>query len=81
VKDIQDVTKEELLQVQNMGTHKSTVLSDLSKRKLIERKKIFYFSVAKGEDFTLDIRKQETDINIEMLQTYLPHEILRCATS
>jgi phenylalanyl-tRNA synthetase alpha chain len=41
----------------------------LSKRKLIERKKIYYFSVEKGDDFTLDIKRQETDITVEMLQT------------
>jgi len=52
------------------GTHPSA-LSDLSKRKLIEKKKIYYFSVEKGESFSLDIKKQETDISVEMLQTYL----------
>ena len=51
----------------NTGTHPKA-LADLSKRKLIEKKKIFYFSVEKGNDFTLDIKKQETDISVEMLQ-------------
>jgi len=56
-----------LLEVLNTGTHPKA-LADLSKRKLIEKKKIFYFSVEKGNDFTLDIKKQETDISVEMLQ-------------
>jgi len=45
-------------------------LKDLSKRKFIEKKKIYYFSVEKGPEFTLDIKKQETDISVEMLQRY-----------
>ena len=56
-----------MLEVLNTGTHPKA-LADLSKRKLIEKKKIFYFSVEKGNDFTLDIKKQETDISVEMLQ-------------
>ena len=71
VNTIKDTTQEELIVVQQTGTHPSA-LSDLSKRKLIEKKKIFYFSVQKGPDFTLDIRKQETDISVEMLQRFLP---------
>jgi phenylalanyl-tRNA synthetase alpha chain len=72
VTSIEDVTREELLEVEKSGTCTPSVLSDLSKRKLIEKKKIFYFSVEKGPSFTLDIRKQETDINVEMLQSYTP---------
>jgi phenylalanyl-tRNA synthetase alpha chain len=56
-----------LLEVRKTGSHPKA-LADLSKRKLIEKKKIFYFSVEKGSDFTLDIKKQETDISVEMLQ-------------
>ena len=67
VDHIQDVTREQLLEVEKMGTH-SNALPELSKRKLIERKKIYYFSVHKGDDFTLDIKRQETDITVEMLQ-------------
>ena len=70
---IQDVTREQLLEVDTTGTHPNA-LTELSKRKLIERKKIYYFSVEKGDDFTLDIKRQETDITVEMLQRYtLPH--------
>jgi len=54
------------------GTHPTaSAIADLSKRKLIERKKLYYFSVEKGEEFTRDIRKQETDINVDMLQKSL----------
>jgi len=68
VDSIQDVTREQLLEVEKTGTHPDA-LTELSKRKLIERKKIYYFSVEKGDDFTLDIKRQETDITVEMLQT------------
>jgi phenylalanyl-tRNA synthetase alpha chain len=67
VNTIQDVTREQLLEVQKLGTH-PTALADLSKRKLIERKKLYYFSVKKGDEFTFDIKRQETDINVEMMQ-------------
>jgi phenylalanyl-tRNA synthetase alpha chain len=67
--------------VRQSGTYSQpSALADLSKRKLIEKKKIYYFSVAKGESFSLDIKKQETDISVEMLQSYSPtprpHSIL-----
>jgi phenylalanyl-tRNA synthetase alpha chain len=59
------------LEVQKLGTlPNSAALKDLSKRKFIEKKKIYYFSVEKGPEFTLDIKKQETDISVEMLQRY-----------
>jgi phenylalanyl-tRNA synthetase alpha chain len=70
VDSIEDGTRQELLEVRKNGVH-PTALSDLSKRKLIEKKKIFYFFVQKGNEFTLDIKKQETDISVEMLQKYL----------
>src|SRR5277367_392643 len=71
VDSIQDITRHELLEVLKTGTHRSA-LTDLLKRKLIEKKKIYYFSVEKGDEFTRDIRKQETDISAEMLQKFLP---------
>ena len=71
VDSIQDTTRQELLEVLKTGTHVSA-LADLSKRKLIEKKKIYYFSVEKGVEFTRDIRKQETDISVEMLQKFSP---------
>jgi len=70
VDSINDTTRQDLLEVLKSGTHPSA-LADLSKRKLIEKKKIYYFSVEKGESFSLDVKKQETDISVEMLQTYL----------
>jgi hypothetical protein len=72
VDSIQDTTRQELLEVLKTGTHASA-LADLSKRKLIEKKKIYYFTVEKGDEFTRDIRKQETDISVEMLQKFTPH--------
>ena len=69
VDSIQDITRQELLEVLKTGTHPSA-LPDLSKRKLIEKKKIYYFSVEKGDSFSLDIKKQETDISVEMLQRF-----------
>lgn len=73
VDSIQDVTRQELLEVLRTGTHPVS-LSDLSKRKLIEKKKVYYFSVEKGDHFSLDIRKQETDISVEMLQRFVHSE-------
>ena len=69
VHSIQDIIRQELLEVLKTGTHPSA-LPDLSKRKLIEKKKIYYFSVEKGDSFSLDIKKQETDISVEMLQRF-----------
>ena len=69
VDSIHDTTREDLLVVLNTGTHPSA-LPDLSKRKLIEKKKIYYFSVEKGDSFSLDIKKPETDISVEMLQRF-----------
>src|SRR5271154_5829611 len=71
VDSIHDTTSQELLEVLKTGTHPSA-LADLSKRKLIEKRKIYFFSVEKGDEFTRDIRKQETDISVEMLQKFPP---------
>jgi phenylalanyl-tRNA synthetase alpha chain len=69
VDSIHDTTRQELFVVLKTGTHPSA-LPDLSKRKLIEKKKIYYFSLEKGDDFSLDIKKHETDISVEMLQRF-----------
>jgi phenylalanyl-tRNA synthetase alpha chain len=69
VDTIEDGTRQELLEVRKNGVH-PTALSNLSKQKLIEKKKIFYFSVQKGDELTLDIKIQETDMSVEMLQKY-----------
>ena len=68
VDSIQDTTRQELLEVQNAYTTDPKTLADLSKRKLVEKKKIYYFSVEKGDNFTLNIKRQETDISVDMLQ-------------
>jgi len=59
------------------GTH-PTAIADLSKRKLIEKKKLYFFSVEKGDEFTRDIKKQETDISVDMLQKSVPIKSVKC---
>ena len=72
VDSIQDTTRQELLDVRNYQTTSPKTLADLCKRNLIEKKKTYYFSVEKGDKFTLDIKRQETDINVDMLQRQFP---------
>jgi hypothetical protein len=70
VDHVGDETRQQLVQLQKSGTHTTGIpVADLSKRKLIERKKLYYFSVEKGDDFTSRDKKHETDITSEMMQT------------
>ncbi|KAM0746855.1 hypothetical protein T439DRAFT_318629 [Meredithblackwellia eburnea MCA 4105] len=70
VEDVKDETKEQLLEVQNTGVHATAaVLNDLKKRKLVEKKKLFYYSVTKGPEFSATLQKQEADLTVELLQS------------
>ena len=54
------------------GTHSDKkVLDNLKKRKLTTTKKIIYFSVSKGPQFSRTIQKMETDLTVEMLQRWV----------
>ncbi len=44
-------------------------LAELRKRKLVATRKLVYFSIAKGAQFSLTVQKLETDLTFEMLQS------------
>ena len=68
VDTIQDETQEALSEIQKTGTHpNAAVLSDLKKRKLLERGKIISYSVQKGPMFSLIIQKLETELTADMV--------------
>ena len=72
VDKVQDVTREELSEVQKTGRAPggdAGKAADLRKRRLLETRKLVYFSVSKGKSFSLTIAKQETDITSDMLQS------------
>ncbi|GAA5950346.1 hypothetical protein JCM3765_004515 [Sporobolomyces pararoseus] len=65
---IEDGTQKDLLQVQTSGTHSDEkLLRELVKRKLVEKKKTFYYSVEKGTQFSTTVQKLETDLTVELL--------------
>ncbi|GAA5934576.1 hypothetical protein JCM10213_002017 [Rhodosporidiobolus nylandii] len=68
VETVVDVTRNDLLSIQSSGGHSDEkLLAELRKRKLVEKKKTFYFSVAKGPEFSTTIAKLETDLTVELL--------------
>lgn len=68
---IQDVTQNELKEIQSTGTLKvgDKAIGELKKRKLVIQKKGLWFTVTKGPNFSTDIAKLETDLTYEMLQS------------
>jgi len=70
VDSIVDQTKIDLQQLQAQGTlADSKLLADLKKRKLADKQKVFAYSVAKGPEFSLEVKKEATDVTYEMLQS------------
>jgi phenylalanyl-tRNA synthetase alpha chain len=72
VDKVQDVARDELSEVQRTGRAPggdASKAADLKKRRLLESRKLVYFSVSKGKNFSLTIAKQETDITSDMLQS------------
>jgi phenylalanyl-tRNA synthetase alpha chain len=68
VDSVQDQTRGDLQQIQQTGTHRDEeILKDLKKRKLCDRSKTVYFSVQKGPQFSMEVRKQATDITADSL--------------
>lgn len=67
----QDTTAQELTEIKNSGTlaNNEKELNDLKKRKLISKAKLISFEISKGPEFSLEIKKYETDLTIEMLQS------------
>jgi phenylalanyl-tRNA synthetase alpha chain len=45
------------------------VLEELKKRKLVTKAKIVYYEVSKGSNFSTEIKKLETALTVEMIQT------------
>lgn len=70
VDTITDQTKVDLETVQLTGTHSSKdTLKDLKRRNLIKSTKILSYAVDKGTQFSTDLKKQATDLTLEMLQS------------
>ncbi|KAG2176608.1 hypothetical protein INT44_007272 [Umbelopsis vinacea] len=70
VDSIVDQTKIDLQQLQSTGTlSDAKLLADYKKRKLADKQKLFAYSVSKGPEFSLEIKKEATDVTYEMLQS------------
>ncbi|BGP04441.1 Phenylalanyl-tRNA synthetase, beta subunit, cytoplasmic [Rhodotorula toruloides] len=70
VASVDDVTQKDLLAIQSSGAHSDEkLLAELRKRKLIEKKKTFYYSVEKGPNFATTVAKLETDLTVELLSS------------
>ncbi|OBA24728.1 hypothetical protein HANVADRAFT_54325 [Hanseniaspora valbyensis NRRL Y-1626] len=68
---LKDETKEQLLAIQ-AGKHDSIdnkTLADLKKRKLIVQKKDISYKVTKGDDFSVDLIKPETELTSDMISS------------
>ncbi|KAJ1725086.1 Phenylalanyl-tRNA synthetase, beta subunit, cytoplasmic [Coemansia erecta] len=70
VDSIVDQVKVDLETVKATGGHTSSdVIKDLKRRRLIKPNKTFSYAVSKGTDFSTEIKKQATDLTVEMLQS------------
>lgn len=68
VDNVQDATQNDLVTVQTSASHPDDkLLRELVKRKLVEKKKTFYYSVDKGSQFSTTVQKLETDLTVELL--------------
>ncbi|VEU24212.1 DEKNAAC105485 [Brettanomyces naardenensis] len=67
---VEDTTAEQLRKIAATGTLDSSKdLKELKKRKLVVPVKVYTYSISKGPEFSLEIKKLETDITSEMVQT------------
>ncbi|CRK23298.1 hypothetical protein BN1708_013665 [Verticillium longisporum] len=64
---IQDVTREQLKQIQDTKTHDAKIVTELKKRKLVKTQKVISFKITKGAEFALEIKKEETDLTADMI--------------
>ncbi|KAJ1800758.1 Phenylalanyl-tRNA synthetase, beta subunit, cytoplasmic [Coemansia sp. RSA 2399] len=70
VDEIVDQTKLDLEVVKNTGEHpQKDVLKDLKRRSLVKSTKFLSYAVNKGQNFSTDLKKQSTDLTVEMLQS------------
>ncbi|SNX83369.1 probable FRS2 - phenylalanine--tRNA ligase beta chain, cytosolic [Melanopsichium pennsylvanicum] len=74
--ELNDEIQEQIAQVLQTGTLPGTdaaavdkKLAELRKRKLVATRKLVYFSITKGPQFSLTVQKLETDLTFEMLQS------------
>ncbi|KAJ1966304.1 Phenylalanyl-tRNA synthetase, beta subunit, cytoplasmic [Dipsacomyces acuminosporus] len=65
-----DQTKLDLETVRATGTHpEKDVIKDLKRRSLIKVNKVLSYAVTKGPSFSTELKKQMTDLTVEMLQS------------
>jgi len=71
VETIDDATRVELTEIRTTGTLKAgeKAIAELRKRKLVVQKKLLWFTVSKGSNFSTSLEKLETDLTVEMLQS------------
>ncbi|GAA5898108.1 hypothetical protein JCM8208_000156 [Rhodotorula glutinis] len=70
VATVVDETQKDLVAIQSSGSHPDEkLLAELRKRKLVEKKKSFYYSVEKGANWATTIQKLETDLTVELLNS------------
>lgn len=69
VASVQDQTRIDLQIVQRTGAHPDAeTVKELRKRKLCDKSKEVFFRVRKGPKFALTVKKQATDVTVELLQ-------------
>ncbi|KAI9503692.1 Phenylalanyl-tRNA synthetase, beta subunit, cytoplasmic [Coemansia spiralis] len=70
VDGVVDQTKLDLEIVNKTSTHPSKdVLKDLKRRNLIKSNKVLSYAVHKGANFSTELKKQSTDLTVEMLHS------------
>lgn len=68
--EVDDLTATQLKTIKSSGSlDNKKDLQELKKRKLITPTKVFTFSVAKGTEFSTEIKQLETDITADMIQS------------
>ena len=68
VSEIEDKTCLELRSISKGDLPADAILKELKRRRLIEKEKIFHFSVKKGPAFALNLQKLATDLTADLLQ-------------
>lgn len=69
---VEDTSRTELAEISRTGRapgQDEKKVADLRKRKLLEVRKLVYFSIEKGPEFSLTIEQLQTEITAEMLQS------------
>ncbi|ORY92369.1 tRNA synthetases class II core domain (F)-domain-containing protein [Syncephalastrum racemosum] len=67
---IVDQTQKDLVEIEKNSTHNDAkLLNELKKRKLVDKQKRTSYKVTKGPEFSLEVKKEATDITYEMLQS------------